>query len=74
MELVRHLYAGQLKKIEYALIKSELFHLSCRNEISCRSDLKSVVIDSSEQPVERPQKKVGSIIAARKNASLKKFR
>jgi len=63
-----------IKKIEDALMKSELFHLSCRNEISCRSDLKSVVIDASEQPVERPKKRVGSITAARRNASLKKFK
>jgi hypothetical protein len=63
-----------IKKIEDALIKSKLFHLSCRNKISCRSDLKTVLIDASEQPVERPKKRAGSITAARKNASLKKFR
>jgi len=63
-----------IKKIEDALIKSKLFHLSCRREISCRSALKAVVIDASEQPVERPKKRVGSITAARKNASLKKFK
>ena len=63
-----------IKKIEDALIQSEPFHLSCRNKISYRSDLKTVLIDASEQPIERPKKRVGSITVERKNASRKKFR
>ena len=63
-----------IKKIEDALIKSEIFHLSGRKSMSCRSDLKTVLIDASEQPVERPKKRAGSVTAERKNASLKKFK
>jgi hypothetical protein len=58
-----------IKKVEDALIESEIFHLP-----GGRSDLKTVLIDASEQPVERPKKRVGSVTAERKNASLKKFK
>ena len=63
-----------IKKNEDALIKSEIFHLSGRKSMSCRSDLKTVLIDASEQPVERPKKRAGAVTAERKNASLKKFK
>lgn len=63
-----------VKKIEDALIKSEIFHLSGGKSMSCRSDLKTVLIDASEQPVERPKKRADAITAERKNASLKKFK
>ncbi len=63
-----------IKKIEDALIESEIFHLSGGKNVSCRSDLKTVLIDASEQPVERPKKIVSLITAERKNASLKKFK
>jgi hypothetical protein len=63
-----------IKKIEGALIKSEIFHLPGGKTVSCRSDLKSVLIDASEQPVERPKKRADSITAERKNVSLKKFK
>lgn len=63
-----------IKKIEYALIESEIFHLPGGKSMSCRSDLKTVLIDASEQPVGRPKKRAGSITAERKNASLKKFK
>lgn len=63
-----------IKKIEDALIKSEIFHLSGGKKMSCRSDLKTVLIDASEQPVERPKKRAASITAERKNASRKKFK
>jgi hypothetical protein len=45
-----------IKKIENALIESEMFHLPGGKSMSCRSDLKTVLIDASEQPVERPKK------------------
>jgi hypothetical protein len=48
-----------IKKIEDSLVKSELFNLPCGNRISCRSDLKTVLLDASEQPVERPKKIAG---------------
>ena len=44
-----------IKKIENALIESEIFHLSGGKSVSCRSDLKTVLIDASEQPVGRPK-------------------
>jgi hypothetical protein len=66
--------SGTIRKIEDALIKSEFFHLSSGNSVSCRTDLKTVLLDASEQPVERLKKRVGSITAARKNASRKKFK
>ena len=49
-------------------------HLSGGKSMSCRSDLKTVLIDASKQPVERPKKRADSIAAERKNASLKKFK
>jgi hypothetical protein len=51
-----------------------MFHLPGGKTVSCRSDLKSVLIDASEQPVERPKKRADSITAERKNVSLKKFK
>ncbi len=42
--------------------------------MSCRSDLKNVLIDASEQPVEHPKKRASFITAERKNASLKNFK
>ena len=63
-----------IKKIEDALIKSEIFHLFGKNNILCRSDLRTVLIDASEQPVEHPKKRAAAITAERKNASRRKFR
>ena len=63
-----------IKKIEGALIESEIFHLPGGKTVSCRSDLKSVLIDASEQPIECPKKRASSVTAERKNASLKKFK
>ncbi|WP_417915259.1 helix-turn-helix domain-containing protein [Candidatus Electronema sp. JM] len=64
----------KIKKIEDALIESEIFHLPSGKRISCRSDLKTVLIDASGQPVERPKKRAGSVTAERKDASVKKFK
>ena len=45
-----------IKKIEEALIKSEAFHLPGGGAVCCRSDLKSVLLDASEQPPGVPKK------------------
>ena len=61
------------QKNEYALIELGMFLLS-EKKVSCRSDLKTVLINASEQPAGRPKKRGSLITAERKNASLKKFK
>ncbi|MCW5200522.1 hypothetical protein VU07_01710 [Desulfobulbus sp. F4] len=47
-----------IKKIENTMIKSEQFHLPCSKDIqSGRMDIEIILVDASEHPIERPQKK-----------------
>jgi hypothetical protein len=63
-----------IKKIEDALMKSEIFHIVGLSAMTCRSDLKTVLIAASEQPVERPKKRAVTATAEKRNAFLRKFR
>ena len=63
-----------IKKIEDALMKSERFHLFGKNNISFRDDVRTVLLDASEQPIERPKKRAVIITAERRNASRRKRR
>jgi hypothetical protein len=51
-----------IQKIENALIKSEQFHLPGRKCLhSGGMELEIIVVDATEQPVERPQKTAGAL-------------
>lgn len=64
-----------IQKIENALIKSEQFHLPGRKGLQPSGlNLETIVVDVTEQPVERPEKNSGSTIAARKNVTRKKLK
>ena len=56
-----------IQKIENALIKSEQFHLPGRKGLqSSGRQLEIIVVDVTEQPIERPEKNSGNTTAARK--------
>lgn len=61
MESANQRVCRTIKKIEDALIKSEIFHLFGGKNIVCGSALKAVQIDASEQPVERPKKEPAAL-------------
>lgn len=66
-----------IQKIENALIKSEQFHLPGRKGLQPSGmKLEIILVDVTEQPVERPEKNSGSssTTAARKNATRKKLK
>ncbi len=64
-----------IQKIENALIKFEQFHLPSRKGLQPSGmKLEIVLVDVTEQPVERPQKNSGGTPAARKNATRKKLK
>lgn len=64
-----------IQKIENALIKSEQFHLPGRKGLQQNGmKLEIIVVDVTEQPLERPQKNSGSTTVARKNATRKKLK
>lgn len=64
-----------IQKIENALIKSEQFHLPGRKGLQLNGmKLEIILVDVTEQPVERPEKNSGSTTAARKNALRKKLK
>ncbi len=64
-----------IQKIENALITSEQFHLPGRKGLQPSGmKLEIVLVDVTEQPVERPQKNSEGTTAARKNATRKKLK
>jgi hypothetical protein len=64
-----------IKKIENTLIKSEQFHLPGTKEIQFgRMELKIILVDATEQPIERPQKNSSSTIAAKRSFILRKLK
>ena len=57
-----------IKKIEDILVKSEYFRLPSRKKLFQQNeDIKLIVIDATETPIQRPKKNRGSIIQARRN-------
>jgi hypothetical protein len=64
-----------IKKIEDTLIKSERFHLPSRKALQSGSmALEIILVDATEQPVERPQKNSGISTAAKRNVIPRKRR
>jgi hypothetical protein len=57
-----------IKKIENTLIQSERFHLPNKKALQSNSmALEIILVDATEQPVERPQKNSGISTAAKRN-------
>jgi len=62
-----------VKKVESALLKDKRFHLPGKKALHDGSlDLTVIVVDASEQRVERPQKNSATATPARKSAILRK--
>jgi len=62
-----------IKKVENVLIKSEQFHLPGKKALQSNDTVFEVVlIDATEQPIERPQKDNVRIIAAKRSVIPKK--
>ena len=64
-----------IQKVENVLIKSKQFHLPGKKVLQA-SDLEIavVLIDATEQPIERPKKDNASTIAAKRSGTLRKLR
>jgi hypothetical protein len=64
-----------IKKVENTLIKSDRFHLPSRKALqSGGMELEIILVDATEQPVERPQKNSGISTAAKRNVIPRKRR
>ena len=62
-----------IKKVEDVLIKSEQFHLPGKKVLqSSDTVIEIVLVDATEQPIERPKKDKEGITAAKRSATLKK--
>lgn len=62
-----------IQKIENALIRSKQFHLPGKKKLSSSDTaIEIVLVDATEQPVERPKKDSADTIAANRNSTLKK--
>lgn len=64
-----------VRKTEDALIQSKQFHLPGKKVLQASETVRElVVIDATEQPIERPQKNNASTTVAKRSATLKKHR
>jgi len=62
-----------IKKVEKVLITSKQFHLPGKKALhSSDTVLEIVLVDATEQPIERPQKDNASITVAKRNGTPKK--
>jgi Helix-turn-helix of DDE superfamily endonuclease len=62
-----------VKKVEDALLKSEQFHLPGKKKLrSSDTTIEIVLVDATEQPIERPQKNNASITAAKRSGACRK--
>lgn len=62
-----------IRKIENALIKSQQFHLPGKKVLQASDvEIEVVLIDATEQPIERPQKDNASITAVNRSGIPKK--
>jgi hypothetical protein len=62
-----------IKKVEDVLIKSEQFHLPGKKVLqSSDTVIEIVLVDATEQPIERPKKDKKGITAAKRSDTLKK--
>jgi hypothetical protein len=64
-----------IRKVENALVRSKKFRLPGKKALhSSDTVFEVVLVDVSEQPVERPKKAKNGITAAKRSATLKKHR
>ncbi len=64
-----------VRKIKDTLLKSKQFHLPGKKILQASETvLEIVVIDATEQPIERPQKDNAGTTVAKRSATLKKRR
>ena len=64
-----------IQRIENVLIQSKQFHLPGKKALhSSDTLLEIVLVDATEQPIERPKKDNGGILAAKRSGILKKRR
>jgi hypothetical protein len=64
-----------IQKVENKLIKSEQFHLPGKKALQASDDVFEIVlVDATEQPIERPQKDNAGITAARRNDTPKRLK
>jgi hypothetical protein len=62
-----------IRKVEDVLIKSEQFHLPGKKVLqSNETTIEIVLVDATEQPIERPKKDKKGITAAKRSVTLKK--
>ncbi len=62
-----------IKKVEDALIQSKQFHLPGKKKLQSRgTEIEIVLVDATEQPVERPQKNNADTIAVRRSGTRRK--
>jgi hypothetical protein len=64
-----------IRKVENKLIKSEQFHLPGKKALQASDNLFEIVlVDASEQPIERPKKDNAGITAAKRDDTPKRLR
>ena len=64
-----------IQKVENVLIKSKQFHLPGKKALQAsEAVIEVVLVDATEQPIERPQKDNGAITAAKRSGTPKKHR
>lgn len=64
-----------IQKVENKLIKSEQFHLPGKKALQASADvLEIVLVDATEQPIERPQKDNVGITVARRNGTPRRLK
>jgi hypothetical protein len=64
-----------IRKIENVLIKSQRFHLPGKKQMQAsESTIEIVLLDATEQPIERPQKNRKNITAAKRSDIPKKHK
>jgi hypothetical protein len=64
-----------IQKVENALIKSQQFHLPGKKVLQANAlEIEVVLIDATEQPIERPQKDNASTTAAKGSGTPRKRR
>jgi hypothetical protein len=62
-----------IRKVENALIKSKQFHLPGKKKLSASdTEIEIVLVDATEQPIERPKKDSADTIAVKRSATRKK--
>jgi len=62
-----------VKKVEDVLFTSERFHLPGKRKLrSSATTIEIVLVDATEQPIERPQKNNASITVAKRNGTRRK--